>query len=279
MIEARTFLHALRGGSSLPLVFVADDDQRYVVRMRGAGDGALGLIVDWLGLGLARLFALPAPSPVPLLVSAALPLPTIDPEYRELIERSVGINLATPYAADATSLAATDVGHCERELRRRIFLLDVLLMNIDRTRSNPNLLLIGGALTVQDFDSAMALRLLVAGKVETDAVACLQELRRHVLFDDAWLDPGAPLLPGLDRAALAALVSSVPDEWWQALLQHHGHRIDDMQFVADLDALVHDHGSLRRRLSQLAELPAVSEDEWRTRRQANSQALRARLQR
>jgi hypothetical protein len=279
VIHATALIQALRGGSSLPLVFATDDGGRHVVRMRGAGDGEIALIVDWIALGLACRFDLPARMPVPVQVDAALGQGDVDPEVRELIERSHGVNLGLRYADQVVTVDESRLAALDLLLRRRIFLFDVLLLNIDRGAHNPNLLEIDERLVLHDFGAAMAVRHVLTGTMP-DERGYLVELRRHVLFDEAFaINPDFALLgPRPTHEQLRDIVASVPQSLWDTCSHHRGLVLDRDRIADQLHALIHDDNTLRTRLAALATMPAISESDLKAQRRRNRDAFAAKWQ-
>jgi hypothetical protein len=276
MITARAFLHALWGGSSLPLVVAGDDGAHYVVRMRGAGDGVIALIVDWIALGLARWYGLPAREPVPIAIDAALAVGGIDPEIRELIERSEGINLGLRYAESATAATPEQLAALAVELRRRVFMFDVLLLNIDRAPANSDLLCIDGGLVVHDFGAAMALRRLLTA-TGLDETRVLPELRRHALYEDlSMIDAATVLGSAPAHCDVAAIVDSVPQSLWTACDEQRGHAVSRDEIVKGLFAMLADATALQLRLTQLAAMSLIGDSDRESRRRRNRAAFTAK---
>src|SRR3546814_13549377 len=61
-VTATRYVTPLREGGSLPAVIEADDDGMYVMKFRGAGQGAKALVAEVVAGELARLLGLPIPA-------------------------------------------------------------------------------------------------------------------------------------------------------------------------------------------------------------------------
>src|SRR3546814_5621334 len=72
-VTATRYVTPLREGGSLPAIIEADDDGMYVMKFRGAGQGAKALVAEVIAGELARLIGLPIPEIV---------LVEIDPDLR-----------------------------------------------------------------------------------------------------------------------------------------------------------------------------------------------------
>jgi hypothetical protein len=134
------YLQPLREGGSLPAV-VDTDGGMFVVKFRGAGQGAKALIAELITGSLALALDLP----VPELALVDIPEPfgrsEPDPEIRDLLRASHGINVGLRYLDGAFNFAPSAAGEMvNAQLASRIVWLDAFTTNPDRTHRNPNLL-------------------------------------------------------------------------------------------------------------------------------------------
>lgn len=164
MIKVVEFYKEIRAGSSLPLIAGGSDGHKYVVKPRGSGEGILANVVEFLSLKLGRLAQIPVLEPVCILVETDLAKKTNDPEIRELLERSAGINFSTKYVQAASVYNAQHAPPIAPEMKDNIFLYDLFLLNIDRNTSNPNIIFNRDDLWCLDYASAVTVRNVVAGK-------------------------------------------------------------------------------------------------------------------
>jgi hypothetical protein len=138
---AMRYVQPLREGGSLPAV-VDTDGGMFVVKFRGAGQGPKALVAELIVGLLARTLGLP----VPELALVNLPAPfgraEPDPEIRELLEASHGVNVALRYLDGAFNFDPSAAGDLlEPGLAARVVWLDAFLTNPDRTHRNPNILI------------------------------------------------------------------------------------------------------------------------------------------
>ena len=97
-VAATRYVTPLREGGSLPAIVEADDDGMYVLKFRGAGQGAEG--ADRRAASPARSAApldLPVPEIVLIELDPDLARTEPDPEIQDLIRASGGLNLALDY--------------------------------------------------------------------------------------------------------------------------------------------------------------------------------------
>src|SRR5579871_2058833 len=96
-VGATRYVTPLHEGGSLPAIVEADDQGMYVLKFRGAGQGAKALIAELVAGEIARALGLPIPEIVFVQLDAELARTEPDPEIQELIKASVGLNLALDY--------------------------------------------------------------------------------------------------------------------------------------------------------------------------------------
>src|SRR5947199_331600 len=106
---ATRYVTPLREGGSLPAIVEADDLGMYVLKFRGAGQGPLALVAELIAGEIGRALGLPVPELVLVEVDAALGRNEEDPEIRDLLRASIGVNLGLDYLpGSATFDAAAD---------------------------------------------------------------------------------------------------------------------------------------------------------------------------
>src|SRR6201985_1364375 len=100
-VSATRYVTPLHEGGSLPAIVEADDDGMYVLKFRGAGQGAKALIAELVAGEIARALHLPIPEIVFIELDPDLARTEPDPEIQELIKASAGLNLALDYLPGA----------------------------------------------------------------------------------------------------------------------------------------------------------------------------------
>lgn len=139
-VNVTRYVTPLREGGSMPAIAEADDDFLYVLKFRGAGQGKKALIAELVGGEIARTLGLRVPEIVFANLDTAFGRSEPDEEIQDLLKASVGLNLALHYLSGSITFdpAVTTV---DAGLASRIVWLDCLLMNVDRTCRNTNMLL------------------------------------------------------------------------------------------------------------------------------------------
>jgi hypothetical protein len=139
-VSATRYVTPLREGGSLPGLVEADDLGMYVLKFRGAGQGVKALTAEIIVGELARRLGFRVPEIVFVDLDPELARNEPDQEVQELLANSGGINLGfdfLPGAFDFNPLVR-DPGP---ELAAQVMWLDALVLNVDRSWRNPNLLL------------------------------------------------------------------------------------------------------------------------------------------
>ena len=210
---ATRYVTPLREGGSLPAIVEASDSGMYVLKFRGAGQGPLALVAELLAGEIGRALGLPVPELVLVEVDPALGRNEPDPEIRDLLRGSIGLNLGLDYLpGSATFDPAAD--QVDADLASDVVWFDAFVTNVDRTPRNPNLLWWHKALYLIDHGAALYFQHNWPS-LETMAVSRFAATREHVLLPWAGRLPEADtrLRPRLDEALFARILAQVPDGW------------------------------------------------------------------
>jgi hypothetical protein len=139
-LPATRVLRAFREGSSWP-VLVETASGRFIAKLRGAAEGTTALVAEVMVAELAEGLGLPVPERVLITFDAAIPSDDHLDELRDLLDRSVGLNLGFRWLDGATTPTARELAALDDTFVASVLFLDGLVMNPDRTPKNPNLLL------------------------------------------------------------------------------------------------------------------------------------------
>lgn len=229
-IVVTRYVTPLREGGSLPAIVEGDDNGLYVLKFRGAGQGARALVAELVAGELARRIGLSVPEIVLAELDPDLARTEPDPEIQELIRASAGLNLALDYLPGSVTFDPV-ADAPEGFLAASIVWFDALTMNIDRTAKNTNLLLWHGQLWMIDHGAALYFH-----HGSDDFVSRARDpfpaIKDHVLlrFADAIEEADTSLCARFTDAVLHEVVAEVPGEW-----SAHGPRYADF-FRARLES-------------------------------------------
>src|SRR5688572_14331151 len=144
-VNVTRYVTPLREGGSLPAIAEADDEFLYVVKFRGAGQGSKALIAELIGGEIARRVGFKVPELVFCNLDEAFGRTEPDEEIQDLLKASEGLNLGLHYLSGAVTFDPI-VTTIDEDLASKIVLLDSVLMNVDRTANNTNMLMWQGDL-------------------------------------------------------------------------------------------------------------------------------------
>ena len=212
---ASRYVQPLREGGSLPAVVDTEEDGLYVVKFRGAGQGARVLVAELIVGGLAARLGLPTPTLALIDISARFGRSEPDPEIQDLLRRSHGLNVGMRYLEGAFNFDPSAAGNLvSPELAARIVWLDALTTNPDRTHRNPNLMIWQREPWLIDHGAALYAHHDWSSVDDARTRTPFQLIRSHVLLAGAGsLEEAdavsAPLLPD---DVIADVVAAVPDD-------------------------------------------------------------------
>jgi hypothetical protein len=213
-VRATRYVTPLREGGSMPGLVEADDDGLYVLKFHGAAQGPRVLVAEVICGELARTLGLVVPELVLLELDTALGAAEPDPDVRELIERSGGLNLGVDFLPGALPFRPAVGPVPDGAAAADIVWFDALVTNPDRTVRNPNILVWHGRNWLIDHGASLYIQ-YTWRNADEHARQPFERIRDHVLLpfagsieeaDERWA-------PAVTRDALEAIVAMVPDAW------------------------------------------------------------------
>jgi hypothetical protein len=212
-VEVTRYVTPLREGGSLPAIAEADDGFLYVLKFRGAGQGVKALIAELIAGEIARELGLKVPEIVFSIVDPAFGRSEPDEEIQDLLKASKGLNLALHYLSGAITYDPVSTV-IDSKLASQIVWLDCLIMNVDRTVRNTNLLVWHKELWLIDHGASLYFHHSWQN-LEEQALRPFSQVKDHVLL------PLASQLPEVDgeyqsiltEEVIRSIVSLIPEEW------------------------------------------------------------------
>lgn len=178
------YVQPLREGGSLPAVVDTDEGGMFVVKFRGAGQGARVLIAEIIVGLLARAIGLPVPELALVDVREEFGRTEPDPEIQDLLRASHGVNVGMRYLDGAFNFDANAARELvSEEFATRLVWLDAFVTNPDRTHRNPNLLVWRRSPWLIDHGAALYMHHDWQSVDETRARSPFPLVRQHVLLD------------------------------------------------------------------------------------------------
>lgn len=217
-IELRTvntirYITPLREGGSLPALAEADDDFKYVLKFRGAGQGPKALIAELIGGEIARLLGFRVPELVFINLDEAFGRSEADEEIQDLLKASQGLNIALHFLSAAITFdpAAVEI---DEETASKLVWLDAYITNVDRTVKNTNMLMWKRDLWLIDHGAALYFH-HSWDTWEKHAVSRFALIKEHVLIRKAkhMEAVNEQFSTVLTDSKLEKIVNLIPDEW------------------------------------------------------------------
>lgn len=213
--DASVYLAPLREGGSLPAVVETVEGGLWVVKFRGAGQGPKALVAEIIVAGLARAVGLPVPELALVILDAGFGQGERDPEIRDVLKFSEGVNVGIRYLDGAFNLDPVAVPEAvERDLATATVWLDALVTNPDRSPRNPNLMLWSGGVWLIDHGAALFDHHDWTRVTPERIRRPFGAIEDHVLLPLAGdiVEADRRLAARLDPETLATAVEAVPDE-------------------------------------------------------------------
>lgn len=214
-INVIRYISPLREGGSLPAIAEGDDGFLYVLKFRGAGQGLKALIADFIGGELARALGLLMPEMVYAHLQEGFGRTEPDEEIQDLLKASTGLNLGVHFLSGALTFDP-EVHDMDARTASKIVWFDALLMNIDRTARNTNMLVWNKEIWLIDHGASLYFHHNWDSR-ENLVHSPFAMIKEHVLLpraselEAAAAEGVAVLSPELIRAVIDAL----PEEWLQ----------------------------------------------------------------
>jgi len=216
-IIATSYVTPLREGGSLPAIVEGDDDGTYVLKFRGAGQGARALIAELIAGELARALELPVPEIVLVQLDGRMAKTEPDPEIQDLLRASEGLNLALDYLPGSIGfdplIDRPLVG--KARLASAIVWFDALVTNVDRTPRNTNLLVWHDNVWMIDHGAALYFHHAWDEDFLQRAQTPFAAIKDHVLL--RWASELAAvdeqLSAMLTPEVIERVLAMIPDDW------------------------------------------------------------------
>jgi hypothetical protein len=214
-VAVTRYVTPLREGGSLPAIVEADDDGLYVLKFRGAGQGARALIAELVSGEIGRALGLPVPEIVFATLDADLARTEPDPEIHALIHDSGGLNLALDYLPGSVGYDPL-IHSLPPELASRIVWFDAFVTNVDRTARNTNMLMWHRQPWLIDHGATLYFH--HSPGWESDTVRARTEfpnIKDHVLLRQATLvdEVDERMASMLTRNVIDEIVARIPEAW------------------------------------------------------------------
>ena len=212
-VKATRYVTPLREGGSLPAIIEADDDGLYVLKFRGAGQGTKALIAELISGEIARAIELPVPEIVLVDLDPELARTEPDPEIRDLIKVSSGVNLALDYLPGAVAFDPI-LEKPDKNLASTCVWFDAYITNVDRTPRNTNLLIWHRQIKLIDHGASLYFHHKWNNFLERSKDP-FPMIKDHVLlpFADSLNEADIKLSTLISSRLIEDIINLIPEDW------------------------------------------------------------------
>lgn len=255
---------------------VVEDDRgdRYLVKMRESLSNPNASVSDFICCKLGLALGLPVVDPVWMLLEPGIDWRNVDDEMQDTIAKSFGYNIAYPFFENAADVKPSDITPGEPPWLD-LLIFDLLLLNIDRTLYNINLIRTkDGHLYSFDYETSMLVTGCLQGKSFHEHPGVLQQIRQNPLyFPDIDAKRLLAMQAQLTQVDIARLLALFPPAW----LPQWADQVTLLQ--ARLSRDWQDETRYLPLLEQLPALSAESEEARKARTLKNREVFEARFRR
>ena len=232
------YITPLREGGSLPALAEASDGFRYAVKFKGGGHGSKSLISELVGGLVAKAFKFRVPEYVILKLSPLFGITEPDQEIQELLRKSEGTNVGLHFLDGAYTFDPA-VNPIDSLTASKIVWLDAFLVNVDRTRLNPNMMMWNNELWLIDHGASLYFHHSNRDPEEA-ALDPFPYIKNHALlpFADRLEEADKLMRQAITPRTLNKIVDLIPEEW----LIHS----DDSPFEDDESQSFKTHPKIKR---------------------------------
>ncbi len=241
-VRVTRYVTPLREGGSLPAIVEGDDEGLYVLKFRGAGQGSLALVAELISGEIGRELGLRVPELVFMELDEAIGRNEPDPEIRDLLMASVGLNLGMDFLPGASMFDPAAGDRADPETASKAVWFDAFVTNIDRTARNANLLVWHKQIYFIDHGASLFFHHNWQ-VIDQMAIKPFYAIADHILLP--WADRigkvDAELRARLTEPVLRRIVETVPAAWLpqgegpttEGYLTYFKERLAKSQFVEE----------------------------------------------
>ena len=214
-VAATRYVTPLREGGSLPAIVEASDEGMYVLKFRGAGQGAKVLVAELVAGEIGRALGLPVPEIVFIDLDPELARTEPDAEIQQLIRASAGLNIGLDYLPAAVTFDPI-AEKPDPALASAIVWFDAYVSNVDRTVRNSNLLMWHRKLQLIDHGAALYFHHSWDGDARADRSGdTFARVKDHILlpFAGELREADAAMASRLEPHIIESIVGAIPDAW------------------------------------------------------------------
>jgi len=255
----------IKSGNSFPII-LESNNVRHLVKLRSGISGQYGIVSEWLGNKIGNFLGLNTQLPHWINIPKEINMDDIYQEVKDLIGKSIGINIGFNYLDDLKILQSNELKNIEKQQSTNTFLLDLIMLNIDRNSQNTNIITSGDNLIPIDYESSMWIEELLHNKNLRNNPIILQKLRNSPLFQKIDEEDKIEFLDKLKNAPIKSLLEEIPDSLFD----------EDRKIIFEkaFEKMNGHNWNLDSTLKELNNLSKETEKELRLKQQLNQETFK-----
>lgn len=206
-------------GSSMPVTAADENGVKYIVKMKGSGEGLISSISEWVAGNLADMLGLPVIKPVFVNIDKDTKVKSLYDELDDLIVKSHGTNIGFPYIENAEPYdRSKHESIFDRNLLDLILLFDMFILNIDRRENNTNLLVADDKIYSLDYGVSLLIKCILFDIDFKNNRQMYKEMKRNPLYHDkANPEELISRFAKIPFEKFVLITNRIPDEWFTGL--------------------------------------------------------------
>jgi len=198
-------------GNSFPIT-IEDEEQKYFVKLKAGMSGQYGLITEWIGNKIGLQLGIKTQLPYWIHLNNSLIVDDLYIEVKELITKSYGTNIGFKYLEDVTEINFSKVNHFSKSQFDEIYLFDLMMINLDRTESNMNLMKVEDQIISVDYESSMLIQEILECKNLLTDDRVLQGLRNNPLYKNINENQVDEFILKINTISIDKIIEEIPIE-------------------------------------------------------------------
>lgn len=201
----------IASGNSFPII-IENQGVDILVKLKAGMSGKYSLITEYIGNRLGELLELPTLTPRWIELDKELIRKNLYIEVNELIDKSLGLNIAFEYLQSARDVKKEKLHEYPSEVKNEIFLFDLMMINVDRTSDNLNLLHKNNLLISIDYESSQLIQEIFGSVKLLQNKRILQGFRNNPLYHEVEENNIHNFLSKAKKISIEKILNEIPEQ-------------------------------------------------------------------
>lgn len=239
------------------------------MKLRAGMSNKYALLNEWIGNKLGNQLGIKIQSPVWFESDDKIATKNTYIEVKELIEKSLGFNIGFDFKEHITEIQVDELELCSHKDLIRIFLFDLMMVNVDRTLANTNLIRFDNTIFSIDYESSLLVQSIIEDKNFLENSRVLQCFRNNPLYQEIEENEVNEFLAITHSVSLDLILSEIPE----SLLNKKTFNL----LKQGIEKRKEQDWSLKEILSKLKSLQPENQDEQKAKRKMNQAKFKKNL--